>query len=98
VGGDSFAIEVERVQKETARYEDIFRRYQADPEIAACLYMTDAKLLPLLLEKAESYPAIYFTTLEELFQKKEKASFRNAKGSVLEIEENLEANLQVEGR
>jgi hypothetical protein len=98
VGGDAFAIEVERVQKETVRYEDIFKRYQADPEIAACLYLTDQKLLQLLLEKAERYPRIYFTTIHELFEKKEKTRFRNAKGSALEIEENLEANLRAEGR
>jgi len=94
VGGDTFAIEVERMQKETVRYEDIFSRYQNDPEITACLYMTDAKLLPLLLEKAERYPGVYFTSLAELFEKKEKTVFRNAKGSTLEIGENLEHNLQ----
>ena len=98
VGGDAFAIEIERGQKETVRYEDIFKRYQADPEIAACLYLTDQKLLPLLFEKAERYPRIYFTTIAELFEKKEKTRFRNAKGSALEIEENLEANLRAEGR
>jgi hypothetical protein len=94
VGGDSFAVEVERVQKESVRYEDIFARYQNDPELTACLYMTGENLLPLLLEKAEGYPAVYFTTLAELFEKKERAVFRNAKGSVLEIEENLERNLE----
>lgn len=94
VGGDTFAIEVERMQKESVRYEDIFSRYQNDPEITACLYMTDAKLMPLLLEKAEMYPAIYFTTIAELFEKKEKTVFRNSKGSMLEIEENLEQNFQ----
>lgn len=94
VGGDNFAIEVERMQKETVRYEDIFQRYQTDREIVACLYMTDEKLMPLLLEKAAQYPAIYFTTLAELFEKKEKTVFRNAGGSMLEIEENLEQNLQ----
>ena len=94
VGGDSFAVEVERVQKETVRYEDIFKRYQTDPEIAACLYLADPKLLPLLLEKAGDCPAIYFASLAELFEKKEKTTFRNAAGSMLEIEENLERNLQ----
>jgi hypothetical protein len=96
VGGDTFAIEVERVQKESVRYEDIFGRYQNDPEITACLYLTDENLLPLLLEKAERYPAIYFTSRVELFEKKEKTVFRNSKGSMLEIGENLERNLQTE--
>jgi len=96
IGGDSFAVEVERVQKENVRYEDIFSRYQNDSEITASLYMADENLLPLLLEKAQGYPSIYFTTLSELFEKREKASFRNAEGSVLEIEENLERNLQAE--
>jgi len=94
VGGDSFAVEVERVQKETVRYEDIFARYQEDSELKACLYITMENLLNLLLEKGENFPNVYFTTLSELFEKKEKASFRNAKGSFLEIEENLERNLE----
>jgi len=94
VGGDTFAIEVERMQKESTRYEDIFSRYQTDPEITACLYMTDEKLLPILLEKAVGYPLIYFTSCAELFEKKEKTVFRNSKGSMIEIEENLERNLQ----
>lgn len=94
IGGDNFAIEVERMQKETVRYEDIFQRYQTDREIVACLYMTDEKLMPLLLEKAAQFPAIYFTTLAELFEKREKTVFRNAGGSMLEIEENLEQNFQ----
>ena len=92
-GSDVFTLEVELVQKETGRYEEIFARYQQDPEIAACLYLTDAKLLPLLLEKAERYPAIYFASLAELFEKQEKTLFRNARGRMLEIEENLERNL-----
>lgn len=94
VGGDSFAVEVERVQKENARYEDIFARYQNDPELTACLYMTTENLLESLLEKAAGFPSIYFTTLSELFEKKEKARFRNAQGSSLEIEENLERHLE----
>jgi len=98
VGGDAFALEVERVQKETDRYEDIFRRYQQDPEIAACLYLTTASLFDLLLKQAGDYPRIYFAVLRELFEKKEKTVFRNAQGSMLEIEENLEANLQAQGQ
>ena len=98
VGGDPFAVEAERVQKETVRYEEIFSRYQNDPEITACLYLTEEKLLPLLLEKAEHYPGIYFATLRELFEKEQKTVFRNAKGSMLEIEENLESNLEGERR
>ena len=97
IGGDSFAIEVERMQKEAVRYEDIFKRYQTDPDIVACLYLTDEKLMPLLLEKAMDYPAIYFMTIAELFEKQEKAGFRNASGRILEIEENLERNLRAEG-
>lgn len=93
IGEDTFAVEVELAQKETDRYEEIFARYQRDPEISACLYLTDEKLLPLLLEKAERYSAIYFASLADLFRKKEKTAFRNAQGSVLEIEENLERNL-----
>ena len=94
VGGDLFAVEVERVQKDNVRYEDIFARYQKDSELSACLYITTANLLNLLLEKADHYPNIYFATVSDLFQKKEKTLFRNAKGSFLEIEENLERNLE----
>ncbi len=93
VGGDSFAVEVERVQKEDVRYEDIFARYQEDSDLTACLYITTESLLNLLIEKAQRYPNIYFAALSELFEKKEKASFRNAQGNVLDIEENLEQNL-----
>ncbi len=94
VGGDSFAVEVERVQKENVRYEDIFARYQNDLDLAACLYITTDKLLPLLLEKALDSQAIFFTTLRELFEKKEKTAFRNANGNVLEIGDNLERILE----
>lgn len=94
VGGDSFAVEVERVQKEDVRYEDIFVRYRENPELTACLYITTENLLNLLIEKSHGYPTVYFATLSELFNKKEKASFRNAQGHVLEIEENLERNLE----
>ncbi len=93
IGGDTFAIEVERTEKETDRYEDIFSRYQGDSEITACLYLADQKLMPLLLEKAQAYPAIYFAAISELFEQKEKTVFRNSKGSMIEIEENLERNL-----
>ena len=94
VGGDSFALEVERVQKENERYEDIFARYEGDDEISACLYVTSGSLLSLLMEKAEGYPIIYFATLADLFERKEKAVFRNSQGNSLEIEENLEKNLE----
>ena len=97
VGGDLFAVEVERVQKENVRYEDIFARYQEDFELSACLYITTESLLSLLLEKADKYPNIYFVTWSELFKKREKAVFRNSKGHFLEIEENLERNLDGHG-
>ena len=94
IGGDSFALEIERVQKEDLRYEDVFARYQGDSELTACLYITTENLLNLLMEKAERYSNIYFITLSDLFEKKEKARFRNAQGGILEIEENLERNLE----
>jgi hypothetical protein len=93
VGGDLFAVEVERVQKEDVRYEDIFARYRENAEVSACLYITTDNLIASLIEKAHAYPNVYFTTLTELFEKKEKARFRNSQGNVLEIEENLERNL-----
>jgi hypothetical protein len=94
IGGDPFALEVECVQKMDRRYEDIFSRYETDPEIAACLYVTTESLLETLRKRAASFPRIYFTTRTELFAQKEKASFRNAENRLLQIEENLERNLK----
>jgi len=96
VGGDPFALEVERIQKMDARYEDIFLRYEEDSSISACLYVTTEELLETLLPKAEECRRIYFTTVGELFEKRAKAAFRNSRGHFLVIEENLEETLQKE--
>lgn len=93
IGGDPFALEVECVQKTDERYRDIFWRYREEREIVACLYVADESLLNTLLEQAKNFPRIYFTTKTELFEKKEKAAFRNADGESIVIEENLEKNL-----
>lgn len=94
VGGDPFALEVECIQKMDRRYEDIFSRYQTDPEISACLYVTTETLVQSLMKRAQAYPKIYFTTQLELFGKKERAVFRSAQGRFLEISENLEMRLK----
>lgn len=94
IGGDPFALEVECVQKMDRRYEDIFSRYQSDPELSACLYVTTESLMETLLKKALGFPAVYFVSKEELFGKKEKARFRNSENRVLLIEENLESRLE----
>lgn len=93
IGGDLFALEVECIQKMDRRYEEIFYRYGTDPEISSCLYVTTESLVEALMKRAQNYSRIYFTTLKELFEKKEKTVFKNAKGDSLEIEENLERNL-----
>ncbi len=97
VGGDPFALEVECVQKMDRRYEEIFSRYQDDPEIAACLYVTSESLLGALMERAKHFPRIYFTTLPELFEKKEETVFRSSEGRFLSVEDNLESKLKQEG-
>lgn len=93
IGGDPFALEVECAQKEGRRYEEIFGRYQEEPEIVGSLYVTTQDLLGTLLLKARNFPRIYFITLPELLSKKEGASFRNSEGKALEIQDNLEKNL-----
>jgi len=90
IGEDPFAVEVECIQKEDRRYEDIFSRYREDPEIAACLYITTESLVETLMKRAQHYSRIYFTTVTELFQKREKTVFRNAQGNYMVIQENLE--------
>lgn len=88
-----YALEVECTQKTDARYREIFWRYNYDRNTAGCLYVTEKKLLNTLLERAKDFTDIYFTSTAELFEKKEKAEFRNAQGKILAIEDNLEKNL-----
>ena len=95
IGGDPFALEVECVQKTDERYRDIFWRYQEDSTLAGCLYVADESLLNTLMEQARDFPRIYFTSTAELFEKKEKAAFRNAGGQCFDIEANLEKNLEI---
>ncbi len=90
IGGDPVALEVECVQKTDERYRDIFWRYQEDRATAACLYVAEESLLSALIKQAGDFPRIYFTSTAELFEKKEKAAFRNASGESFTIEENLE--------
>ena len=93
IGGDPFALEVECVQKTDERYRDIFWRYQEDRTTVGCLYVAEESLLNALIKQAGDFPTIYFTSTAELFQKKEKAVFRNAGRECIVIEENLEKNL-----
>lgn len=93
-GGGPIAVEVECVRKTEARYRDIFWRYQEDRTLAGCLYVTDESLLDILMEQARDFPTIYFTGIAELFEKKEKAVFKNSSGELLIIEENVEKNLK----
>lgn len=94
IGGDPFALEVECAQKEGRRYEEIFARYQEEPEIVGSLYVTTEDLLEALLLKARNFPRIYFITLTTLFNQKESASFRNSEGKALTVRDNLERNLK----
>jgi hypothetical protein len=98
IGGDPVALEVECVRKTDARYHDIFWRYNYNQSIAGCLYVTEKNLLNALLERAKDFDDIWFTSTAELFEKKEKAEFRNAKGRILAIEDNLEKNLSKSGQ
>ena len=90
VGEESFALEVECVQKMDQRYNEIFSRYQEDFEIAACLYVAEESLLTGLMERARDFPKIYFTSQADLFARREKAAFKNSKGRFIALEDNLE--------
>ncbi len=90
MGGDPMAVEVECVQKTDKRYRNIFWRYEAESSIAGCLYVAEESFLSTLMEEAKDFPSIYFMSRAELFEKKEKAVFKNAAGESFVIEDNLE--------
>ena len=90
IGGDPVRIEVECVQKANERYRKIFRRYKEERSIGPCLYIAEESFLKTLMEEAKDFPGIYFTSIAELFEKKEKTTIRNAVGESFVIEETLE--------
>ena len=90
IGGDPVAIEVECVQKSHERYRKIFWRYKEERSIGPCLYIAEESFLKTLMEEAKDFPGIYFTSIAELFEKKEKTTFKNAAGESFTIEDNLE--------
>lgn len=101
VDGRILSLEVEQNQeKDESDYDEgdynlIFSESTDKYLFSGCLYVTTEALLNKLMEHAKKhYPEVFFTTITELFQKKEKTIFRNGEGHSFTIEKHLEKPLK----